>query len=240
MALMSNPSATRRPTFGAAVVVAVAVLWGAAGGRDAAAQAGSAAAPTEVPRDSGSSEADLVVGPTYEIKEPSMLEEMMKKLRADEASGVMRRRMEEGQARALDSLQNPRPNDRISRASAPRTWYYDPSIVVTENIMAEGKVIVPAGTRVNPLDKVNWSKTWVFIDARDPPQLSYAKRAVSQMRGNAKVVLTGGKLKDTSMALGQAVYFDQGARLVSRFGIGATPATVRQEGKRLRIDEVLP
>ena len=169
-----------------------------------------------------------------------MLEELMKTIKADEASGAMQRRMEEGQARALESLQNPRSNDSISRASAPRTWYYDPSIVVTENIMAEGKVIVAAGTKVNPLDKVNWSKTWVFIDARDAPQLSYAKRVVSQLRGNAKVILTGGQLKDASVALGQAVYFDQGARLVSRFGIVATPATVRQEGKRLRIDEVLP
>ena len=218
-------------------LVALATLTGALAASLATTANAQVASPRPGPRTTGV-DAEIVVGPTYEIKEPSLLAELLKRVAADQASGAMQRRMDEGKTRALESMRNPAPNDSIGRAAAARTWYYDPTIVVTENITAEGRVIVRAGTRVNPLDKVNWSKLWLFIDARDPPQVSYAKRAVARLRGNTKVILTGGKLKETSLALGQQVYFDQGARLVARFGIAATPATVRQEGTRLRIDEV--
>ena len=35
-----------------------------------------------------------------------------------------------------------------------------------------------------------------------------------------------------------SVYFDQGGKLIKRFSIAQVPAIVRQEGKRLRIDEL--
>lgn len=180
----------------------------------------------------------VVAGPVYEITEPSMLDEIMKKLKADEASGVLRRKLEEGQRRAIQSIKSPRPNDSLARASEARTWYYDPTVTATENIMANGKVVVPAGTTANPLDKVTWSKLWLFIDGRDPAQVAYAIRLSRQLRANLKVILTGGSFEDTAKALGLYVYFDQHASLTTRFGITALPATVRQDGRKLRIDEV--
>jgi len=180
----------------------------------------------------------MIVGPVYEIAEPSMLDELMKKLKADEASGVLRRKLEEGQRRAIQSIKSPRANDGLSRAAAARTWYYDPTVTATENIMANGKIVVPAGTTVNPLDKVNWSKLWLFIDGRDPAQVAHARKLSQQLRASLKVILTGGSYEATSQALGVYVYFDQHALLTNRFGITALPATVRQDGRRLRIDEV--
>ena len=52
------------------------------------------------------------------------------------------------------------------------------------------------------------------------------------------MILTGGSYEAASQALGVYVYFDQHALLTNRFGITALPATVRQDGRRLRIDEV--
>lgn len=180
----------------------------------------------------------LVVGPVYEISERSMLDELMRKLKADEASGVLRRKLEEGQRKAIQSIKSPRANDALDRAKAGRTWYYDPTVTATQDITANGKVIVAAGTAVNPLDKVNWSKLWLFIDARDPAQLGHARKLSSQLRANLKVILTGGSYEAAGKSLGTHVYFDQHALLANRFGITALPATVRQEGRRLRIDEV--
>lgn len=167
-----------------------------------------------------------------------MLDELMKKLKADEASGVMRKKIEEGQRRAIQSIKNPRANEALARAKAGRTWYYDPTVTATQDITANGKVIVAAGTSVNPLDKVNWSKLWLFIDARDPAQLGHARQLSNQLRANLKVILTGGSYEAAGKSLGVHVYFDQHALLTNRFGITALPATVRQEGRRLRIDEV--
>jgi len=198
----------------------------------------SAFAATSAFGQAGEASPALVVGPVYEIAEPSMLDELMKKLKADEASGALRRKLEEGQRRAIQSIRNPRANESLSRAAAARTWYYDPTVTATENIMANGKIVVPAGTTVNPLDKVNWSKLWLFIDGRDPTQIAHARQLSRQLRASLKVILTGGSYEATSQALGVYVYFDQHALLTNRFGITALPATVRQEGRRLRIDEV--
>lgn len=180
----------------------------------------------------------LVVGPVYAITEPSMLDELMKKLKADEASGELRRKIEEGQRRAIQSIRNPAPNSSLVRAANARTWYFDPTITATQNIVANGKIVVPAGTRANPLDKVTWSKLWLFIDARDPAQLAHARHLHAQLRASIKVILTAGSWESASKDLGVHVYFDQHAILVRRFGITALPATIRQEGRRLRIDEV--
>ena len=204
---------------------ALLALLAIAGAGEALAQAGEASPP-------------VVVGPVYEIKEPSMLDEIMKRLKADEASGVLRRKLEEGRRRAIQSIKNPTPNDGLTRATTARTWYYDPTVTATENIMANGKVVVPAGTTANPLDKVTWSKLWLFIDGRDPAQIAYAGRLSQQLRTSLKVILTGGSYEEAAKTLGAYVYFDQHASLTTRFGITAVPATVRQEGRKLRIDEV--
>lgn len=191
----------------------------------ALAQAGEAAPP-------------VVVGPVYEIKEPSMLDELMKRLKADEASGEMARKLEEGRQRALNSIRNPRANDALARADKGRHWYYDPTITATEDIVANGQVVVRAGTSVNPLDRLNWSKLWLFIDGRDSTQVAHARQLATQHRTALKVILTGGSYEQIARSLGFHVYFDQHALLTTRFGIQALPATVRQEGRRLRVDEV--
>jgi conjugal transfer pilus assembly protein TraW len=219
---MTGPSVAVKLNSWSRALLALAL---ACAGSSCLAQAGEAAPP-------------LVVGPIYEISEPSMLDELMKKLKADEASGVLRKKIEEGQRRALHSIKNPKANEALARAKAGRTWYYDPTVTATQDITANGKVIVAAGTSVNPLDKVNWSKLWLFIDARDPTQLGHARQLSAQLRANLKVILTGGNYVEAGKSLGTHVYFDQHALLTNRFGITALPATVRQEGRRLRIDEV--
>jgi hypothetical protein len=88
-----------RAALPAAVAIALTVLWTP----QAIAQAGEAS-PARV------------VGPVYEIAEPSMLDELMKRLKADEASGFLRQKIEEGQRRAIESIKNPRSNDALQRA----------------------------------------------------------------------------------------------------------------------------
>ena len=218
---MRNLALPGRTGLLAAVAIALTVLFSP----QAIAQAGEASPPR-------------VVGPVYEIAEPSMLEELMKRMTADEASGFMRQKIEEGQRRAIESIKNPRSNDALQRSAQARTWYYDPTITAAQDIVANGKVIVAAGTSANPLDKVSWSKLWLFIDGRDPAQVAHARALHRTLRANLKVILTGGNYDLTGRALGFYVYFDQHALLVNRFGITALPATVRQDGRRLRIDEV--
>lgn len=179
------------------------------------------------------------LGPTYVIKEPNALKEIKAKLLADEKSGLLAKKMEEGKQRAIDYVKNPPPVEAITKADEHRVYYWDPSIQVNQDIKTpDGHYIARAGDKVNPLDKMAWSRMWIFIDGRDPQQVNAAKKLVASVNGIAKVILIGGSHIDISNKLGYVVYFDQAGVYSKKFGISHVPATIRQEGKRLRIDEL--
>ena len=48
-----------------------------------------------------------------------------------------------------------------------------------------------------------------------------------------------GRVIDLMRARKTRFYFDQGGNLTSKFGIKAVPATVEQEGKMLKVKEVV-
>jgi conjugal transfer pilus assembly protein TraW len=101
-------------------------------------------------------------------------------------------------------------------------------------------VIVPAGTRSNPLDVVTLTRQLLFFDGRDPDQVLLARAKLTELGGRLKPVLVGGSYLDLMRAWQVPVYFDQDGALVRRLGITQVPALVAQDGKRLRVDELLP
>ena len=103
---------------------------------------------------------------------------------------------------------------------------------------AAGKVIYARGTRVNPLDYVGWNTYLLFVDGRDEKQLAFSKKVVASSDRPVKVVLVAGEPMALMRKWKSTVYYDQGGKLTRRFAITQVPAIVRQEGKRLRIDEL--
>jgi conjugal transfer pilus assembly protein TraW len=181
-----------------------------------------------------------VIGPVYPIAEPSLLEVILSNLREAEATGVLARLQRDTQSNVKRGIEEPPPVARITKATKARSFYYDPSIAVPYAIAdAEGKVIVAPGTKVNPLDTVSLSKTLLFIDARDAAQVGRARNILDERGGKVKVILTGGSYLDLMRRWKRPVFFDQQGQLTSKLGIRHVPALVSQEGKRLRIDEIL-
>ena len=181
-----------------------------------------------------------VVGPVYQIAELSLLEVIVSKLREAEATGLLARLQRDARANVTRAIEQPAALAGLTKTTKPRSFYYDPSIVVPYAITdAEGKVIVAPGTRVNPLDTVSLSNKLLFIDARDLEQLRRAQAILHQHQGKVKLILTGGSYLDLMRRWKRPVYYDQQGQLVEKFGIRHVPALVSQEGKRLRIDEIL-
>ena len=88
------------------------------------------------------------IGPTYAIEEPHLLNAIEQQLRAKEKSGELARLEDEAKQRIVESIEHPRPLPGITRTESARSFYFDPSIVVRENITdAKGNILVPAGTR---------------------------------------------------------------------------------------------
>jgi conjugal transfer pilus assembly protein TraW len=181
-----------------------------------------------------------VVGPVYPIAEPNLLEVIVSKLREAEATGLLAGLQRDARANVTRAIEQPAAVAGLTKTTKPRSFYYDPSIVVPYAIAdAEGKVIVAPGTRVNPLDTVSLSKKLLFIDARDAEQLRRAQAILHQHQGKVKLILTGGSYLDLMRRWKRPVFYDQQGQLVEKFGIRHVPALVSQEGKRLRIDEIL-
>jgi conjugal transfer pilus assembly protein TraW len=192
--------------------------------------AGLAAAMPAAARDYGQQ------GTVWAIAEPDLLSQIHARLAALEASGATKKLNERLKQRTIARVNRPSPVAGLVRAEAPRTWLFDPTIAVADNITDDkGRVIIAAGTRVNPLDSVPLRQALVFLDGDDPEQLAWATKTYA---GNkAKFILVAGAPLELMKARQRRFWFDQEGKLVRRFGIRAMPAVVEQQGRQLQIRE---
>lgn len=183
-----------------------------------------------------------VIGPTYPIVEPHLLDFIQRRLRDKERTGELKKLEEQARARSIDTVIHPKPIPGIRLTETARTFYYDPTFTLDRNVLNEkGYVLFAAGTRKNPLEVVALSKHLLFFDARDKRQVTRARELIAFYKGRVKPILVGGSYLDLMKSWRTLVYYDQQGRLTHRFGITQVPAVVSQEGLRLRIDElVLP
>ena len=180
-----------------------------------------------------------VIGPVYPIAEPSLLDVIIAKLRAASDDGTLGRLQREALARIRQGIDDPAPVAGLVRTRHPRHFHHDPSIVVQEAIRdAEGRVVVPPGTVVNPLDTVPLSQALLFFDARDRDQVAEARKLIDARHGQVKPILIGGSYLELMRRWRRPVYYDQQGVLTTRLGIRQVPALVTQDGRRLRIDEL--
>ena len=175
-------------------------------------------------------------GAVWPIVEPDLLAQIRARLTHLEKTGETARLNEELKRRTITRVNRPEPVSGVGSASATRSWRFDPTITVERNIADDkGRVIIAAGTRVNPLDTVPLRAPLVFLDGDDPAQLAWAARRFGPTR--AKLILVRGAPLELMKARQRRFYFDQGGSLVKHFGIRAVPATVEQQGRVLVVTE---
>ncbi|MCZ2152431.1 MAG: type-F conjugative transfer system protein TraW [Bryobacterales bacterium] len=179
------------------------------------------------------------IGPIYPIAEPHMLQEIMRVLREKERSGELAKLQREAIARSKRSAEEPKPVEGLTRTSTARTFYWDPTVRAPKTITdPQGRVVVQAGTAVNPLDHVSMTEHLLFFDGRDQEQVAKAAEVITKYEGRVKAILVGGPVLELTRKWKFQVYFDQGGYIVRKLGIKQVPALVTQDGRRLRIDEL--
>jgi conjugal transfer pilus assembly protein TraW len=181
------------------------------------------------------------IGPTYRISEEHLLNMIEERLRAKERSGELARMQGQMIERGRQAVLSPAPLS-LATTTAPRTYYVDPTYVLDRNIVdATGRLLFAAGTRANPLDIVTMERRLLFFDGRDERQVQLAAHLAAGANGaTLKHVLVGGSYLDLMRRWKVPVYYDQKGVLVKRLRIERVPAMVSQEGRRLRIDELVP
>ena len=181
------------------------------------------------------------LGPTYAIEEPHLLKAIEQQLRAKERSGELTHLEDEAKRRIVAAIEHPIPLPGITRTQTARSFYFDPSIVVRENITdAKGNILVPVGTRQNPLEVVSLSKHLLFFDGTDSRQVEWARQLIARDEGKVKPILVAGSYLALMARWQLPVYFDQQGALTRKLGITHVPTLVSQEGLQLRIDELTP
>jgi conjugal transfer pilus assembly protein TraW len=182
-----------------------------------------------------------VVGPTYEIVERDLIEVMKDKFRRMEKSGELARVQENYKQKVIDAVEKPRPVQGVSSTETVRTFYVDPTWTLDRNVVDEqGKLLFPAGTKVNPLDYAPLTQYLLFFDQREKAQVAFARQFIEQSKARVKPILVGGEPLKLMRQWKREVFYDQGGVLSRKFLLKHSPAIVSQEGNRLRIDEIHP
>lgn len=176
------------------------------------------------------------VGPTYPIAEENAVTTIMKMLREKARTGELKRLQEESVRRSMASIKQPTPVAGIRTATSHSERTIDPSVTYETPLTTDdGRVIVPAGTRINPLDVMPFTETLVFFDGRDPEQTAAVGRMLAVPGVHMKAILVAGSWLDLTKQFGKQIYFDQRGVLAQRFGIDTVPAVIRQKGKVLSL-----
>lgn len=178
------------------------------------------------------------IGNTFEIKEESFLEMIQRKL----AQLDLQKEQEKMTEQAKKSASEPRPVFGITKAKQNRDFIFDPTEVVKKDIKyPNGKIMHKAGTRVNPLDHMDFDRKLYFIDASDESQIKWLKNALKQKSEEQKmVILVKGRIFDLEEALNQKIYFDQSGFITKKMGIKAVPAMAYQNkgGRIINVSEI--
>jgi conjugal transfer pilus assembly protein TraW len=181
-----------------------------------------------------------VVGEVFPIHERNPVEVIQEKLAKLQKDGKLETYNRQIQAKVKKQIERPAPVTGIVHTKTPRTFLYDPSIVVTSDLKDhQGRVFHHKGERVNPLDYRSMAKPLLFIDGDDPMHITWAFRMLKTYP-LAKIILTNGAPLQIMEEIGLTIYFDQHGKITKKLGITQVPAIVTEDKdkKLLKIEEV--
>jgi conjugal transfer pilus assembly protein TraW len=178
------------------------------------------------------------IGTVYPIKEQSMLEYIMQKLKQKEADGDIEKMQDDFKKQVMNTLHNP-VGISLPNVKETNERIYDTTVTINQDIpLPDGGVLYKAGTKFNPLLIKGLSKKIIFIDGSDKSQVEFAVNEHKKSGYQDKIILVSGSYLDLMKEYKVRFFFDQsgseagaGKRitLVKKFGIKALPSVVYQK-----------
>lgn len=120
----------------------------------------------------------------------------------------------------------------VGVARQTETLFSDPSIETTEDIYGPVKrangsyawdVIIPKGTKKNPLESTTWTQNLFLFNPNDPEQLELAKEVMDRFGLRVMPVLTRGNPQALGKEFNRPIFYANQA-LMDRFNIKSVPA----------------
>lgn len=176
------------------------------------------------------------MGQTWPVIEPDLMSVIKARLDHAQATGKLDELNQQFADKVKQRVMRPVPVAGIRPASETRSWEFDPTLVVENDIRDhQGNLIAAAGQRVNPLAASGLSKKLVFVDGDSAEEVAWAMEHGGDDR--AKIIFVDGSPFELMKTHRRRFYFDQEGRLTGHFGIQHTPAVVEQRGEVLLVTE---
>ena len=153
-----------------------------------------------------------IQGHTFPIIEENILKVIEAKLQKIDLEKLNK----ELQDKTEKYVENPPSVKGITKAKENKTFYFDPSYTVPQDIYDHlGILIAAKGTRINPLEHTALVQPLIFIDGDDKEQVELAVRLSSQGQDKIKIILVKGFPLKLQRAHKKWIYFDQAGVLTS-------------------------
>lgn len=176
-------------------------------------------------------------GAMFAIAENNLMEVIQTRLAKLQQEGTLKRHQQSIQNKIKKQVERPKAVKNITHTKDPRTFTYDPSITVMQDLKDhQGTVFAKKGDKINPLTHRSLSKPLLFIDGDENAHLTWAFLMLKRFP-LAKVILVKGAPLQIMKDLGIPIFFDQFGKITHKLGIKHIPAIVTQEGMLLKIEE---
>ena len=165
-------------------------------------------------------------GNTFSIGEESISTIIASKQK--EIEGLVKKKAEE--RRKTVTLLT-RYDGKFGKAQELRVYYVDPSVILTEDIIApDGRVLFAKGSVYSPADYLNLGR-YVIIDGKDPKQVEFA------LKGDfKKIILLSGDLAALNKRH-QTRFYLANDTIINKLEIEKVPAVIEKEGAFIRVTE---
>jgi len=158
-----------------------------------------------------------IYGTVWEIKEVNL-----KQLITEELQKVDLKKIELSyKSQAEHFGEHLKPNV-LSSAEETKTFYIDPSVSLSKNIIINGKVIYKKDTLVNPLTIIRPTENMLFFDGDDKDQLNFALKAQKSEPYRLMLVMTKGDPIRLANKIHSPIYYATDG-IISRFHIEKIP-----------------
>ena len=176
-----------------------------------------------------------VVGQTFLVAEMSLLDFIESRVKELSDKGTLNEINHDFIERVSVHADRPRPYN-LSRTKSTKSHYYSPEIRLSQTLLDyNGKILYPAGTKVNALERMpTYNPCWFFFDGDDKAQVLFVKKKMQACR-KPKLILTSGSIGDAEKAIDAAIYFDQNGRILKKIKLTHVPSQVVREENRLKI-----
>ena len=191
-------------------------------------------------------------GHEFAIAEKDLLQEIEGKLKHYQDNNELEKFNQSYREQVKKQIQRPSRVSGIINAEKNRTRTFDPAVELEEDILVpkdpnekeiekiEYHVLYPAGTKINPLDHMEFDEPLIFIDGDIEEQREFAHQYQDNNPLARIILINGVPGFRESEEKEYYYYFDQWGAYSSLFNITKIPSVVyqRRGEKLLTIEEV--